>query len=157
MSAADVLLFFHLLAAFWYVAGLAAVQLAYVRGWQSRELSAQAGAFDEASHYQGVLLVPGAIALGFTGVFYWAERDYNLLGPAWLIALEGLYMLTLFALLPLVGLGLRRARLAALQALRDGRGAVELEEALRDSVPLVFGGLATVALVAMLALSVFGP
>ncbi len=157
MNAENVLTFLHLLAAFWYVMGLAAVQLALVRGWRSRELAVQSAAFEEASHYQGVLLVPGAIAAGASGVFLWAQMDYNLFTSGWLLALEGLYLLTILVCLPLLGLGIRRARLAALRAAKAGRPTPELEQALAENVPLVFGGLATLLVPAMTYLSVFRP
>ena len=88
------LLLLHITAAFWYVIGLAVVQLSYIRGLQDDQ--GQAEAFNEASHYQGVLLVPGAIAVGFTGVFLWANVGYNLLTTGWLLALEVLVRRTDF-------------------------------------------------------------
>jgi hypothetical protein len=54
-------------------------------------------------------------------------------------------------------MALRRARIAALKARRAGKAVPELEEALHDSVPLVFGGLATIILVAMAFISVTRP
>lgn len=157
MSAEEFLLFLHVLSAFWYVIGLSAVQLAYVRAVQSAGLEARLAAVEEASHYQGVALVPGAIAIGASGLFYWASRHYELLETGWLLALEGLYLLTLFVCLPVMGMALRRARLAALQARRDAGAATELEAALRDNVLLVFGSLATIILVAMAFISATRP
>lgn len=157
MSVAELLLFAHVLSAFWYVIGLSAVQLAYVRATQSTELNSQISALEEASHFQGVLLVPGAIAIGATGLFYWAKLDYELLETGFLLALEALYLLTLFVCLPVIGMALRRARIAALKARRAGKAVPELEEALQDSVPLVFGGLATIILIAMAFISVSRP
>ena len=61
-SVDELLAFAHLLAAFWYVAGLTAVQVSLVRSWQNDEIAVRADSLEEASHYQGVLLVPGAIA-----------------------------------------------------------------------------------------------
>ena len=157
MNAESILTLLHLLAAFWYVMGLAAVQLPLVRGWRSRDVSLQVSAFEETSHYQGVLLVPGAIAAGASGLFLWAEIDYNPLTTGWLLALEGLYLFTLLVCLPLIGIGLRRTRLASLQAGKAGRPTPELEEALADNVPLLFGGLATLLVPVMTYLSVFKP
>ena len=157
MTIAELLLFAHVLSAFWYVIGLSAVQLAYVRASQSSEVSVQVAALEEASHYQGVLLVPGAIAIGATGLFYWMKLDYEPLRTGFLLALEGLYLLTLFVFLPIVGMGLRRARIAALKARRAGASVPELERALQDSVPLVFGSLATIILVVMALISVSQP
>jgi uncharacterized membrane protein len=152
-----VLLLLHILASFWYVIGLATVQLSYLRGWQSEDAGVQATSLDEAAHYQGVFLLPGAIALGFTGLFFWSQMGYNLLGTGWLLLLEVLYVLTLLVCLPLLGLGLRRARLAALKARRTGQRTAELEQALGDGVPLVFGGIATIQVPVMAYLSVFRP
>lgn len=157
MNADNILTLLHLLAAFWYVMGLPAVQLPLLRGWCSQDLTVQAAALEEASHYQGVLLVPGAIAAGASGLVLWAQMDYNLFATGWLLALEALYILTLLVCLPLVGLGLRRARLAALQARKAGRSTPDLEQALADNVPLVFGGLATLLVPVMTYLSVFKP
>ncbi len=157
MNAANVFLFLQVLSAFWYVAGLAAVQISLVRGWQSDDLKVRAESFEEASHYQGVLLVPGAIATGATGVFLWTEMDYNLITTGWLVLLEVLYIVTLLICLPLIGLGLRGARLAALQARKAGRATPEMEQAMADNVPLFFGGIATILLSAMTYLSVFRP
>jgi len=157
MSIAELLLFAHVLSAFWYVIGLSAVQMAYVRATQASELGAQASALEEASHFQGVLLVPGAIAIGATGLFYWMKLDYELLRTGFLLALEGLYLATLFFCLPILGMALRRARIAALKAQRAGKTVPELEEALHDGVPLAFGSLATIILVAMTLISVSRP
>ncbi len=157
MNADNIFTFLHLLAAFWYVSGLTAVQLALVRAWQSDDVKTRADSLEEAAHYQGVLLVPGAIAAAATGEFLWAQLDYNLITTGWLLVLETLYIVTLLVCLPLIGVGLRRARLAALQAHKSGRMTPELEQAMSDNVPLVFGGLATLLLPLMAALSTFRP
>jgi len=157
VSAEEVFAFAHILSAFWYVAGLTAVQLSCVRAWQSDELRIQADALEEASHYQGVLLVPGAIASVATGLFLWAQLDFDLLTTPWLLGLEALYIVTLLVCVPLGGIGLRRARLAALRARKAGRSTPELEQAMNDSVPLVFGGIAALLVPVMAALSVFRP
>ena len=72
----------HILAAFWYVMGLTAVQPP-IRGWRLEDVKLKAVAFEEAFHYQGLLLVPGIIAVGVTGVFTWAQMDYNLITSGW--------------------------------------------------------------------------
>ncbi len=157
MNADNILAFLHLLAAFWYVMGLSVVQMALIRAWQTSELNVQLAALEEASHYQGVLLVPGAIVAVATGVFLWAAMDYNLISSGWLLLLEGLYIVTLFVCVPLIGMGLRRARLAALKARRAGGSVPELEQALADNVPLFFGGIATLLVPVMTYLSIFKP
>ena len=158
MSTTDeVFIFLHVLAAIWYAAGLTSVQLALVRGWQAREVDVRVVAFSEATHYQGLLLGPGAIAVATTGLFLWGQLDYNFVTTPWLLGVEAMYIVTLLVCIPLIGMGMRRARIAALIAERRGEVTAELEEAMGDSVPLVFGGIATILVPAMVALSVFRP
>lgn len=157
MNADNLFTFLHVIAAFWYVMGLTAVQVPLIRGWQSAEMKVKADSFEEASHYQGVLLVPGAIAAVATGLFLWARLDYNLVATGWLVLLELLYVATLLVCLPLTGVGLRRLRVAALKARKTGRSTPELNEAMADSVPLVFSGLATILVPVMAYLSIFRP
>lgn len=157
MSSGQILTILHLLAAFWYVMGLTAVQVSLVRGWRSQELSVRADSLAEASHYQGVLLVPGAIAGLATGLFLWADLGYNLLTTGWLVVLEVLYLVTLLVCLPVVGVGLRRMRVAALKARRMGRVTADQEEAMSDAAPLVLSGIATGLVPAMTFLAVARP
>ncbi|MBI1885489.1 MAG: DUF2269 family protein [Chloroflexi bacterium] len=157
MNAEDVLAFVHVLSAFWFVAGLAGVLLPIIRAWASRDVPYQVTAIEEASHYQGLLLVPGAIAAGATGFFLWAELEYNLLTTGWLVALELVYLFVLLVCLPLLAVSLRRARLASLQAAKAGKVTAELEEVLSDNAPVVVGGLTVLTIPAMTYLSVFKP
>ncbi|HXG41831.1 MAG TPA: DUF2269 family protein [Dehalococcoidia bacterium] len=153
----QVLLFLHLLAAFWLVAGIVAVSLPLLRAYSVDALEVQHLAVEEAHHYQGVLLLPGAILTGATGVFYWSERGYDLFTTGWLLALGLLYLVLLLVFLPLINLGLRRLRLAVLQAVKEGGPTPELAEALAERVPLAFAALAALWLVPLLALSLFAP
>jgi len=155
--AEDTLTLLHVLSTLWYVMGLAAVQFPLIRGWSLEDVKLKAAAFDEASHYQGLLLVPGIIAVGITGVFMWAQMDYNLITTGWLLAQEVLYLVSLLVCLPLIGMGLRRARLASLQAEKAGAVTPELEDALADNVPIVFSGIATLLLPVMAYLAIFKP
>ena len=153
----DTLALIHLLTVFWYVMGLAAVQFPLIRGWRLEDVRLKAAAFEEASHYQGLLIVPGIIAMGVSGVFMWTEMDYNLVSTGWLLAQESLYLVSLLICVPLIGLGLRRARLASLRAEKAGEVTAELREALDDNVPIVFSGLATLLLPVMAYLAIFRP
>ena len=152
----DVLLFALIISAYWYVMGLAAVQLAYIRAMRSEGVPARLEAINDASHYQGVLLVPGAIAAGFAGAFYWTEAGNNLITSEWMWPLEAAFAVTLLVCLPLIGAGLRTTRIAALKARKDPALAPELDRALHESVVPAFGGLAVVLVVIMTAVSVFG-
>lgn len=150
-------LFLHALALVWYIAGLVAVQISLLRGIQTTDQDVRGDSFEEASHYQGILMVPGGIALAATALFFWSQLDYNLFGTGWLIALEVVYILTMLVCLPFVGMGLRRARIAALAARRAGRVTPELEQVMKDNVPLFFAGIATLLVPLGIALSVFRP
>jgi len=157
VNAEDVLAYIHVLSAFWYTAGLTAVMLPLWRAWRTVDLQYQVSAFDEASQYEGLLLLPGTIAAGGTGVFLWTEMGYNLVTTGWLLALAILYLIVLLLCLPMIGLGLYRTRLLTLQAAKLGRITPELEQALADRVPLVFGAMAVIILPVMVYLSVFKP
>jgi len=156
VSADAIFALLHILAAFWYVSGLTAVQVSLIRGWQSVDLKIRVESLEEASHYQGVLMVPGAIAGVATGVFLWAKLDYGLISTGWVLALGALYIATLLVCLPLIGMGLRRARVAGLQARKAGSATADQEMAMRDTVPLGFSGLATRLVPAMAVVAMFG-
>lgn len=150
-------LFAHVLALIWYVAGLAAVQISLIRATQATDDDTRHFSFEEAVHYQGMLLVPGGIALAATGLFFWSQLGYNLFGTGWLILLEITYIITLLVCIPFVGMGLRRSRIASLAARRKGAITPELQEVMQDNVPLFFAGIATLLLPIGIALSVFRP
>lgn len=156
MTSEEALTFLHILAAFWYVIGLTAIQLSLVRAQQHESPSVKADSIEEASHYQGILLVPGAIAAVSTGVFLWA-LNYNLITTPWLLIVEILYIVTLLLFLPLTGAGLRRARTAALQVAKSESATPEQTAAMSDPIPLTLMGLATILVPIITALSVFKP
>jgi uncharacterized membrane protein len=133
------------------------VQLAYISALRTEGIPLRLEAIEDASHYQGVLLVPGAIASGFAGAFYWTEAGYNLITSEWMWPLEASFAITLLVCLPLIGAGLRRARIAALKARKDPALAPELDRVIHESVVPAFGSLAVVLIVVMTAVSVFGP
>ncbi len=63
----------------------------------------------------------------------------------------------LLVCLALIGLGLRRVRLASLQAEKASGITPELKEALADNVRIVFSGIATLLLLVMAYLAVLKP
>ena len=73
------------------------------------------------------------------------------------LAQEALYLVSLLVCLALIGLGLRRVRLASLQAEKAGGITPEPKEALADNVRIVFSGIATLLLPVMAYLAVFKP
>ena len=159
MSTVDKLfLFAHVLAVLWYVAGLVAVQISLIRGWQATNIGVRGDSFEEASHYQGILLVPGSIAVAATGLFLWSQQlGNNMFTTGWLVIVEVIYIITLLVCVPFIGMGLRRARIAALQARRKGKSTPELDQAMADNVPLFFAGIATLLVPVAAAFCVFQP
>jgi len=90
-------------------------------------------------------MLPGIIAVLFSGYAWAAVTNYPLT-TGWMIGLQGLFFLNLFLFIPLFGVALRRVKWAALSSQKEGTLSKELEEALADNVPLVFGVLVTVTI-----------
>lgn len=127
------------------------------RAWRSKDVRFQMHAFGQAAANETGLMLPGGLLTGATGVFWGAAAHYNFVRDGWLLALWILYALMMLVALPLLGLGLRRARLLSLQAGKSGRVTPELEQALSDNVPLVFGTLIIVLIGVMAWLAVYKP
>lgn len=68
-----------------------------------------------------------------------------------------LFIIDVFIFLPLMGVGLRRVRLLALQARKRGEMSEELQDALNDRVPVVFGTLMVISVPVMTWLAVWQP
>jgi hypothetical protein len=85
------------------------------------------------------------------------EADYNVIRTGWLLALEVVFALDGFIFLPLMGVGLRRVRLFALQARHRGQMTDELRDALADNVPVVFATAITLSVPVMVWLAVYKP
>lgn len=147
----------HTLSLLLYAAGIGATMLPVYRAWRSRDVRFQMHAFRQAADNETAVLLPGALLSGVTGVFWGAAAEYNFFTTGWLLALWLLYVAAVFVCLPLLGLGLRRVRLLSLQAAKTGRVTPELEQALGDNVPLVFGTLVIVLTAIMTWLAVFKP
>lgn len=160
MSTEELLAFLHVTGGFVYVMGLTAVQVALARAQRAPDPAEKGDAIEEASHYQAVLLVPGAIAAGATGVFLWSYLDYNLITTPWLLVAEALFVFSLLVCLPVIGVGLNRGRIAAL-IVRKAQGTRPPNEtqlaAMSDPAPLVFAGIATLAVPAMAFLELARP
>jgi hypothetical protein len=73
------------------------------------------------------------------------------------MALEAIFLIDAFIFVPLMGVGLRRVRLLALQARKRGGTTDELRAAIADNVPVVFGTLIVVTVPLMVWLAVFKP
>lgn len=147
----------HEIALIWFGAGLGATMIPVYRGWRSRDVRYQMYAFRIAADSETSVLLPGALLTGATGVLWGTSAGYNFITTHWLLAVWLTYVVAVFICLPLLGMGLRRARLLALQAGKTGRMTPELEHALSDNVPVVFGTIIIILTLVMAWLAVFKP
>ena len=147
----------HTLALFWMMAGLGTVMVSIWRAWATSDAETRVVLLTEAAEAETRWLLPGILAAGITG-FAWAASDNtNLVTTGWLLALEIVFALDVFIFLPLMGVGLRRVRLLALQAQKRGEFSDELGVALNDRVPVVFGTMIVVTVPIMTWLAVWKP
>ena len=147
----------HVLALFWMMAGLGSVMVAVWRAWSTSDIDLRAMLLTEAQQNETRWLLSGMLATGLTGFAWAASENANLITTGWLLALELVYAVDVFIFLPLLGVGLRRVRLLALQAQHTGEVSDELRETLADKGPVVFGTLMFVLVVLMTALSISKP
>jgi hypothetical protein len=147
----------HVLSLVWLGAGLGAVYLPILRAWASKDLDYQAYALVEAANSETRVLLPGAMATGTTGFFWAVAAEYNFVRDGWLGALTITFILVYLVCLPLLGFGLRRARLAVLIARKNPEKRAELEEVLADRVPIVFGTVLVLSVPLMAWLAIFKP
>lgn len=147
----------HVLAMIWLGAGLGATYVPVLRAWATKDAQERMYSLVEAATNETRVLVPGAMATGVTGFFWAVAADYNFFTDTWLTLLTVLYVFFYLVCLPLFGFGLRRARLAVLQARKRGEETDELREVLADRVPIVFGTLLVASVPILSWLAVFKP
>lgn len=147
----------HVLSLIWLGAGLGATYPLILKAWATKDLKYQMYCLVEAANNETRILLPGAMASGITGFFWAVSTDYNFVKDGWLAALTLLYILFYFVGLPLLGFGLRRARLAALIAQKKGTETPELRAILDDRVPVVFGTALVISVPLLAWLAVFKP
>ncbi len=148
----------HVLSMIWLGAGLGATYPLILKAWATKDLKYQMYCLTEAANNETRVLLPGAMATGITG-FFWAvaQEDLNFLKTGWLLALWVIYVVVYFVCLPLMGFGLRRARLASLIATKKGEETAELRAILDDRVPIVFGTVLVISIPVISWLAVFQP
>lgn len=157
MSADNVLRLLHMLSIIMMGGGLLAVLLPLLRAWAVKDVERQLLAFEEADIAKILLLIPGSVLTGITG-FVWAiEEEYDLLTTGWLVTLLSIYLFAVVICLPLLNFGLRRVQVLAMQARKRGERTPELEDALADNVPLVFGLIIFITIPIMAWLPIFKP
>jgi hypothetical protein len=147
----------HILAMIWLGAGLGSTYPLILRAWASKDVKYQMYCLVEAANNETRVLLPGAMATGITGFFWAVAAEYNFVKDGWLAALTLLYIFFYFVCLPLLGFGLRRARLASLIAARKGEETEELRAILDDRVPIVFGTILVLSVPLLAWLAIFKP
>ena len=158
MSADDVFRFLLALATLVYCGGVSALTLALTRAWQTEDPVERDVLFNSADRAHTRMLLPGIIATGVLGAIWGIESDVvDPITTGWLLAVEILYLLALFVLVPGMFAGLRRVRLLSLQARKTGVVSDELQDALADRGPLVFAVLMLILLPVQVALVTLQP
>lgn len=158
MSADDILRFCFALAALLYAVGVGALALSLVRAWAASDHLERHVLCQLADRVHTRLLLPGIIAVGVLGAIWGIISDQvDPIGTGWLLAVEILYLIALFVLVPGMFAGLRRMRLLSLQARKTGRISEELQDALDDRGPLVFAVLMAILLPIQAALVTLQP
>ena len=147
----------HVLSMVWLGAGLGATYPLILKAWASKDVKYQMYCLVEAANNETRILLPGAMATGITGFFWAVAAEYNFVKDGWLAALSLLFIFFYFVCLPLLGFGLRRARLASLIAAKKGQETDELREILNDRVPIVFGTLLVLSVPLLAWIAVFKP
>lgn len=158
MSEDDIFRFFTALATLLYAGGVAALTLALNRAWQTDDPIERDVLFRAADHAHTRMLLPGIIATGVLGAI-WGIRAESVdpIETGWLLAVEILYLIALFVLVPGMFAGVRRVRLLSLQARKTGKLSDELTDALNDRGPLVFAVLMAILLPIQVALVTLQP
>jgi len=149
--------FIHFIALFWLIGGVGNTLVPVYRAWFEDELKTKAILLSSAQQNYTTWLLPGVIATGLTGYVYAGALDLNVITTGWIAAMGAMWLLQIFILMPLLGIGLRRVRYLALQAEKTGEWTEELRDALADNAPLVFGLLIVISVLVMTWLPVFKP
>jgi hypothetical protein len=149
--------FVHLLALLYMMAGVGNTIVPIWKAWAAQALEEKALYLQDAQRNETFFLLPGFIAVLFSGYAWATAAGWNVVTTGWLVALQVLTLVDLLIFLPLMGVGLRRVRYLALAARKRGETTPELQEALADNVPLVFGTLIVFTVPFMVWLPVFKP
>jgi hypothetical protein len=153
----EILRALHFMSLFLMVAGLGAVMVALWRGWREDDLGRQLVAFEDATTGHKLLLLPGTIAVGATGVFVAADAEFNFFTTGWLLALELCYLFVLFVCVPFLGHALNRVQIEVLKSKKRGKPTDELQGLLDDNVPIVMSLLIAFLIPVMVWLPEFKP
>ena len=147
----------HLLSMCLMMAGVGGTLVPIWRAWATEAIERRVMLLDEAHRNETLMLLPGTIAVLFSGYAWATASGINVIVTWWLVALQVLLLVDLFIFIPLMGVGLRRVRYLALAAEKQGAVTDELRDAMADNVPLVFGTLIAITIPIMVWLPVFKP
>jgi len=147
----------HLLSLCLMMAGVGGTLVPIWRAWATEQIERRVMLLEEAHKNETLMLLPGTIALMFSGYAWATASGVNVIVTWWLVALQVLTMVDLFIFIPLMGVGLRRVRYLALAAEKQGKVTDELRDAMADNVPLVFSTLIALTIPIMVWLPVFKP
>ena len=137
--------------------GAPSVRVPIWRAWATEAIDRRLMLLEEAHRNETLMLLPGTIAMMFSGYAWATASGVNVIVTWWLVALQVLTMVDLFIFIPLMGVGLRRVRYLALAAAKEGTVTDELRDAMADNVPLVFSTLIALTIPLMVWLPVFKP
>src|SRR5260370_41476330 len=96
------------------------------RAWFRSDIEGKALLLTEAQRSETTWLLPGMIATVLSGYAWAAAGDYNVMTTGWMVGLQVVLGVDVFIFLPLMGVGLRRVQLLALQARKRGEITEEL-------------------------------
>ena len=137
--------FIHIISILYFCAGCGAAIMPVWKVWTVESINEKVVLILSAQRAFTSAMLPGIIAVLFSG-YAWAAATNYPLTTGWMIGLQGLLFLNLFLFIPLFGVALRRVKWAALSSQKESIITKELEEALADNVPLVFGTLVTITI-----------
>ena len=96
--------------------------LALTRAWQTDDAVERDVLFRSADRAHTRMLLPGIITTGVLGAIWGIRADtIDPIETGWLLAVEVLYLISLFVLVPGMFAGVRRVRLLSLQAARPAK------------------------------------
>ena len=131
-------IFLHLSSIIYLCVGIGAAVVPVWMSWKRDDINERVVLLltSQKAFTAGVL--PGIIAVLFSGYAWVAAGNYTITDGS-MISIQILFFLNLFLFVPLFGVALRRVKWSALSAQKLGEITDDLQDALADNVPLVFG------------------
>ena len=146
-------IFLHLASIIYLCVGIGAAIVPVWMSWKRDDINERVILLLTSQKAFTVGLLPGIIAVLFSGYAWVAAGNYSITSGS-MIIIQILFFLNLFLFIPLFGVALRRVNWSALSAQKSGETSEDLVDALADNVPLVFGTMIIVSIPLMLLLVV---